>query len=343
MMDTVEILSRLVSACGVSGEERQAAEAAAGLLKEYGEVKVCPVTGTVFCKAGSFDETKPTLLLDAHIDEIGMVVTYITDDGFLKVSACGGIDSRVLQAQRVTVYGREKLTGIVSSTPPHLEKDNTIAVSVDDIYIDIGMSKERAEKLVSPGDRVLIETGMKELRTGRVTSKALDNRAGAAVVLKTMELIKNRKTAFNVCAMLSSQEETGERGAKTGAYAVNADMAVVIDVSFAKTNGEKDEDCGVLGGGPMIGISPSLSSKMSQRLIEIAKEKDVPYQLEVMSGTTGTNADAIGVSRGGVMTVTVSVPEKHMHTPVEIVDIADIENSAALIAEFLESAGDMND
>lgn len=161
-------------------------------------------------------------------------------------------------------------------------------------------------------------------------------------MLKTLELIKDRQTAFNVCAMLSSQEETGERGAKTGAYAVNADMAIVIDVSFAKTHGETDEGCGTLGKGPMIGIAPSLSSRMSQRLIEIAKEKDIPYQVEVMSGTTGTNADAIGVSRGGVMTVTVSVPLKHMHTPAEIVDVADIENSAALIAEFLESAGDIN-
>ncbi len=341
-MDTVEILSRLTDACGVSGSERQAAKAAAGLLKEYGEVKVCPVTGTVFCKAGSFDEARPTILLDAHIDEIGMIVTYITDEGFLKAAACGGIDGRALLAQRVTVYGRERLTGIVVSTPPHLEKDNTAAVSVDDIYIDVGMPKERAEKLIRPGDRALIETGLNRLCGGRVTSKALDNRAGAAVVLKTLELIKNRKTAFNVCAMLSAQEETGERGAKTGAYTVNADMAVVIDVSFAKTYGEQEENCGVLGGGPMIGIAPSLSSAMSRRMIDIAKEKGIPYQLEVMSGTTGTNADAIGVSRSGVMTVTVSVPEKHMHTPAEIVDIADIENSAALIAEFLESAGDIN-
>ena len=342
MIDTLEILSRLTSACGVAGEERQAAQTAAKLLKEYGSVEISPVSGSVFCKVGSFDKTKLTLLLDAHIDEIGMIVTYITDDGFLKVSQCGGVDSRVLQAQMVTVYGREKLTGIVASTPPHLEKDNTKAVSVEDIFIDVGMSKEQAQQLISPGDRVVIETGFNKLCGTRVTSKALDNRVGTAVVFKTLELIKDRQTAFNVCAMLSSQEETGERGAKTGAYAVNADMAIVIDVSFAKTHGETDEGCGTLGKGPMIGIAPSLSSRMSQRLIEIAKEKDIPYQVEVMSGTTGTNADAIGVSRGGVMTVTVSVPLKHMHTPAEIVDVADIENSAALIAEFLESAGDIN-
>ena len=135
-MDTFEILSQLCSAAGVSGAEGSAAEAAAKLLEEYGEVTLDNALGSVICKVGSWEDGKPVMLLDAHIDEIGMIVTYITEDGFLKISGCGGLDTRLLLAQQVTVYGKEKLTGIVTSTPPHLEKDSSDAPDLDSVFID---------------------------------------------------------------------------------------------------------------------------------------------------------------------------------------------------------------
>ena len=338
-MDIIEILSCLTESAGVSGEENNASVTACEMLKEFGESSI-DFFGNVYCKRFGFDESKPTVLLDAHIDEIGMIVTYITDEGFLKVSNCGGIDRRLLLAQQVTVYGNEKLTGFVTSTPPHLEEDNTIVPEMDDIYVDIGYSKEQAEKLVNQGDRILIENKLEKLENGRVTSKALDDRSGVAAILLALDMLKNKQTKYNVSVLFSSQEETGERGAKIGSYNIDADMAIAVDVSFAKSHGESDEDCGIMGKGAMIGIAPSLSRKLSKAFIDLAKEKNIPYQLEVMNGRTGTNADEIGVSKCGVQTVTISVPEKYMHTPVEVVDIKDIENTATLIAEFLIEEGE---
>lgn len=336
-MDIKNILGQLVSAAGVSGAEGEAAQKVAELSSAYGEVTIDEGSHNVFVKRNGYDDSLPTVLLDAHIDEIGMIVTYITDDGFLKVSGCGGLDNRVLLAQQVTVCGKEKIQGFVTSTPPHLEKDSSKVPDMGDVYIDIGFSsRDEAQQYVSLGDRVLIENELQELMNGRVTAKAIDDRAGCAVVLKVLELLGNEKLRCNVTAAFTSQEEVGERGAKTAAFDVEPDMAVEIDVSFAKTHSESEEDCGIMGRGPMIGIAPSLSRKMSDDLIETAKDKGIPYQIEVMNGRTGTNADAIGVTKGGVAAVTVSVPEKHMHTPVEIVDIADIENTAKLIAEYLK-------
>jgi endoglucanase len=335
-MDIKEILRELTGLSGVSGDEFSVCEGAERLLREYGETTCDRSTGCVYCKAFGHDDTKPTLLLDAHIDEIGMIVTHITDDGFLKVSQCGGLDNRVLLAQQVTVYGRERLTGFVTSTPPHLEKDSSAVPEIDDIYIDIGFSGEQAKKLVSLGDRVLIENTLADLQNGRVTSKALDDRSGMAAVILALDMLKGKKTDCNIVVLFSSQEEVGERGATIGAYNISPDYAIAVDVSFGKTHGESADKCGELGKGGMIGIAPSLSRKMSDRLIQVAQENGIPYQIEVMGGRTGTNADAIGLTRGGVAAATVSIPEKHMHTPVEVVDMADIENTARLIARFAE-------
>lgn len=259
-MDTFEILSQLCSAAGVSGAEGSAAEAAAKLLEEYGEVTLDNALGSVICKVGSWEDGKPVMLLDAHIDEIGMIVTYITEDGFLKISGCGGLDTRLLLAQQVTVYGKEKLTGIVTSTPPHLEKDSSVAPDLDSVFIDIGFtSRENAAKYVSLGDRVLIENKAERLAGSRVTSKAIDDRSGCTAILKTLELLGGQQTAYNIAVCFSTQEEVGERGAKTAAFDINADYAIVVDVSFAKTHYENEEECGIMGKGAMIGIAPSLS------------------------------------------------------------------------------------
>ena len=263
--------------------------------------------------------------------------TPAAEDGFLKISGCGGLDTRLLLAQQVTVYGKEKLTGIVTSTPPHLEKDSSVAPDLDSVFIDIGFtSRENAAKYVSLGDRVLIENKAERLAGSRVTSKAIDDRSGCAAILKTLELLNGQQTAYNIAVCFSTQEEVGERGAKTAAFDINADYAIVVDVSFARTHYESEEECGIMGKGAMIGIAPSLSREMSDGFISLAEEKGIPYQLEVMSGKTGTNADAIGVSGSGTKAVTISIPEKHMHTPVEIVDINDIDNTALLIAEYLK-------
>ncbi|MGN0601262.1 MAG: M42 family metallopeptidase [Oscillospiraceae bacterium] len=335
-MNLKEILENLVNKNGVSGEENVASEYACKLIGSYLDAETDSF-GNVYGIPKNFSDKKKTLLLDAHIDEIGMIVTYITDEGFLKVSGCGGIDNRLLLAQQVEVlcYGKT-IKGVITSTPPHLEKDNTKVPETGEIYVDIGMTKEQAEKIVQLGDRVLIRNELISLENGVVTSHALDNRSGVAAIIYALELLKEKDSEYNICVLFSSQEEIGERGAKIGAYKINPDLSIVVDVSFAMTRGEIPENCGKINGGPMIGVAPSLSREMSESLINTAKKSGIPYQIEVMNGKTGTNADEIGTTRNGVKTCTVSIPLKYMHTPVEAVSLTDIENTGKLIAEFCE-------
>lgn len=335
-MDIKETVFKLISSCGVSGNETSASEIAAEMLKPYAKTEIDHF-GNVIGYVGKQDAQKPTVLLDAHIDEIGFVVTYITDDGFVKVSNCGGIDRRLLLAQQVTIFGKEAVTGFVTSVPPHLEEDNKKVPKIDDIYIDTGYSKDELEKIVSLGDVAVISNTPAQLCGDRITGKSLDDRSGVAVILRTLELVKGKELPFNVAVQFTSQEETGERGAKTASFKIQPDYAVVIDVSFALTADDSEHKCGKLGNGAMIGFAPSLSKELSERFKELAETKDIPYQIEVMNGETGTNADAVGVSGKGVKCVTVSIPLKYMHTPVEIVSLSDLENTAQLVAEFLES------
>ena len=339
--ELTEILFKLTRQNGVSGDEFCASKTAAEILKKYTSDVTVDDFGNVIANIGKREEGKPHIMLDAHIDEIGFIVTYITDEGFLKISNCGGIDRRLLLAQQIEVLcsNGKKITGIITSTPPHLESDDKKAPKLDDIFVDIGMSKENAQKLVSLGDRIIISNEPYTLLGDRITSKCLDDRAGVVTLIQTLDLLKNKFESLNcsLSVVFSSQEETGERGAKTASYKVNPDIAIAVDVSFARVFGESKEKCGEMGKGPMVGVSPSLSKSLSNRLIQIAKDEKIPYQIEVMGGTTGTNADAIGVTRGGVKTATVSIPLKYMHTPVEVISISDIENSARLIAEFLRN------
>ncbi len=339
--ELTDILFELTRNNGVSGDEFCASNTAASMLEKYTSDVTVDDFGNVIANIGKREDGKPHIMLDAHIDEIGFIVTYITDEGFLKVSNCGGIDRRLLLAQQVEVLcsNRRRIFGVVTSTPPHLESDDKKAPKLEDVFVDTGMSKEEVEEIVSLGDRVVISNEPCSLLGDRVTSKCLDDRAGVLTLIQTLELLKNEFESLkcSLSVVLSSQEETGERGAKTSAYKVDPDMAIAVDVSFARVEGDKKDTCGVMGKGPMIGVSPSLSKSMSNRLVQIAKDNGIPYQIEVMGGTTGTNADAIGVTRGGVKTVTVSIPLKNMHTPVEVISISDIESSARLIAEFLRN------
>lgn len=337
-IDTLGLVSGLVAVHGVSGDEYVAAEYAAKILERYGKMHIDRF-GNVICCVGEHLPSKPTLLIDAHLDEIGMTVTYITDDGFVKVSNVGGLDNRVMAGQRVRLFGKKVIDGVIISTPPHLSVAESSSVpEISDIYIDTGLSGDETKGIISLGDRVMISNDVASLTGDCITAHALDNRAGCAAVILSLDMIDISRSRYNIIAMLSAQEETGERGAKTGAFSLDCDEAIVVDVSFAQTHGESECDTGKLGKGAMIGFSPSLCKEMSDALADLAKKNKLPYQIEVMSGKTGTNADAIGISRYGVKAVTLSIPLKNMHTPVEIVSLSDIENTARLIKAYAEGS-----
>ncbi len=337
-MNTKELLIFLSNMTGVSGNE----DSVVSELSEFLKTKIsdkdrCYVSGgNVIANCGVRQEGKPHVLIDAHIDEIGMIVTYIDDDGFVVPGNIGGMDYRLLPAQKVIIHGTKKIPGVVCAVPPHLSDGSDHTDGIDDLRIDTGYTKYEAEKLIPPGSTISFCCGARALMKDRITGKSLDNRAGAAAVIKMLEILKNDNDlncSFSV--LFSCAEEIGQRGAKTACFEINPDIAVAVDVSFALTPDDSKKHCGIIAGGPMIGISPSLSREISDVFINVAKTKNIPFQTEIMSGLTGTNADQFSICRQGVKSCTCSVPLRYMHTPVEVVDVIDIENTALLLAEFI--------
>lgn len=331
-MDTVSVLKTLTAAAGVSGDEQEIADTAAELLRPFGEVSRDKI-GNVICRVNGGGSRR--VLLDSHIDQIGLVVLEITPEGFLRCAPCGGADKRVLAGAEVTVCGKEKLFGVVTSTPPHLQKDGEAAALPETILVDIGFSAEQAETHVAPGDRVLLRPQFRILQNNCVSAPALDDRAGLCVLLKALEILQANGCSDDITVVFSTREETTEGGAKSAAYNANADLAVAVDVSFALTPDAKPQDCGVLGKGVMIGYAPSLSHAVSKGFTAVAKTKNIPYQTEVMGGRSGTNADVISAEAGGCQMGLLSIPLRYMHTGIEVVSIEDVENTAKLLAAYL--------
>ena len=337
-MDIPKLLADFSAISGVAGQEDGIADFCVSLLAPYGPVGLTPL-GSVLCQVWNGGSGAPHLLIDAHIDEVGLIVTFIEEDGFLRVAPCGGIDRRALPAAPLLIYGEHgPVCGVVCSSPPHLNKEGEKkTLPVDELCVDIGCaSKDEAEGLVSPGDRATCYAPARPLLGGLISGKAADNRAGCAAIMYALSLLADDSPAVcSLTVLFSTMEEIGGQGAKTAANHVLPTHAIIVDASFAHTPDAPKAKCGLLGGGPMVGIAPILSGEMSKLLIDTAKTQGIPFQAEVMGGKTGTNADSIAVAGAGVYTGLLSIPQKYMHTPVETVSISDIENTGRLLAAFI--------
>jgi endoglucanase len=290
------------------------------------------------------------LLLDAHIDQVGFMVTHITDEGYLKIGAVGGIDAKILPGQTLCIYGTptgELFTltsicsriGVVISTPPHLmeddEKDKVSKIS--DLLVDCGFKdKDEAEKCVSKGDYAAWNSSFYELTNDIVCGKSFDDRAGMAAILHALSLL-SEKEREKLTVVFSTDEEINGRGAKTAAFGGDYKAALAVDVSFAYTEGLDKAKCGIMGKGPMVGISPSLSKSILTDISNVLRTNKMPFQTEVMPNLTSTNADKYTVSRNGIDTALLSIPIKNMHSPTEIVSISDIELTGELLAKYVKS------
>lgn len=336
-MNIKKILEQFCMSDGVSGNETEIANKACGVLENYCR-NVRYFKGNVIAEMGSEKEGALNILLDAHMDKVGLQVTDITEKGFVKADGVGGIDARLLPAQRVIIHGKENVKGVVSTLPPHLISGDKKVASVSETIIDTGYSYDELKEIISLGDFISYNMPFKELKGNFVTSPALDDRSGMAAIIYALDILKNENINSKVTVMFSSQEELGEIGAKTGCYEINPDIALEIDVSFASTNDDDPMGCGKFEKGAMIGYSPSLSREISDKLKNLAERNNIPYQIEVMTGLTSTNADQFAVSRGGVKTCTVSIPLRYMHTPSEIISVRDIEYTGKLLAEFIKEA-----
>lgn len=329
-----EMLKALCAAPGVAGDEAAAAQAAEQLLAPLGKMHRTALGGVV-CTLPPRGDKAPTVLLTAHLDQIGMMVTQITEKGFLKVTACGGVDRRSLAGARVTVHTSQgPLPGVVKATPPHLASGKATTETVQALAVDVGMTAGEARQHIAPGDRISFDGEFCALLGDRICAPSLDDRAGCAAVIRAAMLLRDC-TAVNLAVALAPLEEINSAGAATAAFGIAPDFAFAVDVSFATTVGEQREECGELGKGPMIGIAPVLDRALFRGLVQAAKRAEIPYQLEVMGSRTGTDADAIAPSGMGVRTGLVSIPQRHMHTASEIVALCDVENTARLLAEAI--------
>ncbi|MDD6033961.1 MAG: GNAT family N-acetyltransferase [Oscillospiraceae bacterium] len=336
-MTLEEKLRLLCEATGVAGEEGAAAETAASLLRAYtSDITITP-DHSVIAKIYDAGEGKPLLMLDAHIDEIGMTVTHIDEDGFVRVASTGGIDRRLVLAQEVILHGEREIPGVVLTRAPHLQSadERTKVPEIKDIILDTGIPGEELQQILSLGDRVTIKSRFTRLQGDHISSKALDDRGCIACILCALEELKGRELPVSLAVAFTSQEEVGGVGAVNSAYTLHPDMAIAVDVSFALTPDADPLKCGKLGEGPMVGISPILDRRIWKKLIALAEAQSIPFQREVMGGGhTGTNADGIALSRGGVRTGLISLPQRYMHTPIEVVRLCDIEAVGKLLAAY---------
>ncbi len=330
-MELKTVLRDLCIACGVNGCT-EASDVASTFLSRYTSDIHRDVLGNVWGVIPCGKPKAPTVLLEAHIDEIGFVVTQADESGFLHVDACGGIDNRVLSSTPVTVLCDPPINGVFGATPIHLSKEDAPAPKLTERVIDIGIQNTQ---VVPVGTHVSFRPHFEELLQERVCAKALDNRAGVAAILRALDLLQDGVVSVNVAVAFCTQEELGLRGAKTAAFSLRPDAALVVDVSFAHTPDADKTQCGVLGKGAMIGISPVLNRDMTDKLQRLAVQQNIAYQWEVTGNTTGTDADVMSIVASGIPTALLSVPLRYMHTPTEMVALSDVEATAQLMAAYI--------
>jgi len=326
LLTTTELLKTLCGCVGTPGDEGRVADRVKSILSGFGT----PQTDALGNVSLTLGQGEQHVLFDAHMDEIGFIVTHADERGFVKVKNSGGVDRRILDGLEIVFPAHPDIKGIICSTPPHLDEEKKVK-SPDDIWIDTLDTGVQ----IRPGDRAAFAPQFTQLLNGRVSASSLDDRAGVAVLLLCLDKLSTQPLDKRITFLFSVQEELGLRGAQTGCFDLLPDCAVSVDVSYAAQPGAPEEKCGKLGGGPMIGFAPSLDCAVTNALISAAQKEEIAFQREVMGDTSGTNADAISTVGAGIPSGLVSVPLRSMHTPVEVVDINDIEQSARLLARFV--------
>jgi putative aminopeptidase FrvX len=344
-MPLPDVLRSLLTATGPSGYETAPAKAFAAACAPFAEVHT-DVMGTVTARVKG-TETRPpgpTVAIVGHIDEIGLIVTHIDDKGYLAVIGVGGWDPGILVGQRVAVSTRAGvIPGVVGKKPIHLLKDEERkrAAEMKDLHIDIGAKDgDEAKGLVRIGDVAVIAAEPVELPNDRVIARAMDNRLGCFVAYEAARLVAEAGgAAGDVVAVAAVQEEITFAGARTFAHAVRPDIAIVVDVTHATDApgiDERENGSHPLGSGPVVERGSTIHPQISELLLETAEAEKIPHTLSASARFTGTDADAIHISRSGIPTGLISLPLRYMHSPVELVQLDDVLNAAKLIAAFAQ-------
>jgi putative aminopeptidase FrvX len=334
------LLDALLRAPGPSGDEAAPARAWRESASAFAEVSSDTV-GTSYARVAGRGE-RPRVAVVGHIDEIGLIVTHVDDRGFLHFRGVGGWDWQVLVGQRVTIATRDgPVPGVVGRKPIHLLKDEERkqVVEAKTLHIDVGAKDaDEARSLVRIGDTAVIDVEPLELPNGRLASRSLDNRLGAYVAHEAARLVAEAGgAAGELVAVATAQEETTFGGARTSAFALDPDVAIVVDVTFASdVPGVEASEVGSqkLGSGPVLTRGTIVHPAVFELLHEAAEAEGIPFEVEAGSGRSGTDADAIHLSRAGIPCAVVSIPLRYMHSPVELVQLDDVEACARLVAAF---------
>jgi putative aminopeptidase FrvX len=343
-----EFLQRLLVTPGPSGNEAATAKVWREEAEKFAEVRGDRM-GNSFATIGAGGS--PKVMLSGHIDEIGLMITHIDDQGLLRFTGVGGWDPQVLVGQRVLIQTTGgDVFGVIGKKAIHLmEAEERKKVSeIKNLWIDVGAKDgDEAKGMVRVGDVGVLDQNLLELPNGRIASRSLDNRMGAFIVLEALRLLSEEEAvAAEVVAVASVQEEIGLYGARGAAFGLDPDAAIAVDVTHATdTPGVSKNENGdhALGSGPVIKRASNLSPIISEGLIAAAEEAGIAYTLEADSRSTGTDADAIQFARAGIATGLVSCPNRYMHSPNEIVDLKDLENCARLISAYVKTLdGDTN-
>lgn len=337
-MNVREVLGGLSALAGPSGFEAGVAERAAALLRPYvDDVCIDPMQNVFGVRRCGRKDAKK-LLFDAHLDEIGLVVTAI-EEGFLRFRTIGGVDPRMLPARELTILTDPPLYGVVACLPPHVQTaaDHDASFPIPELCIDVGLTQEEAEARVPIGTPAVYRGGSFAMGEHRLCGKSMDDRACFTTLLRAAELLKDKDLPVDLYIMGSTREEVGGMGAMVGTYGVAPDCCVAVDVTHGLTPDAPKTKTLKLGEGASIGVGPNMTRWMTERMVTLAKEREIKYHLEVMEGHTGTNGWEMQITREGIATCVVSLPLRYMHTPVEVLDLGDVEAVSALLAAFAET------
>ncbi len=327
----------MVTTSGLSGFEapirEQISAAWRPLVNEMSVSNLGSLHGLCY---GQADQPRPRLLLSAHMDAIGLMVSGITT-GFLNFTQIGGVDTRILPGQPVTVHGRRDLPAVIAQPPARLlpPESGDNPVKMENLWIDTGLLPEEVAGLVRVGDRISFSQSPIELGTDLLSGHSLDNRASVAALTICLEELQNRSHAWDVWAVASVQEETVLGGAQTSPFLIRPDLAVVIDVTFGKSPVSNDYKTHPVGKGVVLGWGPNIHPGLYETFKDLAEKLEIPNEMEPMSRHSGTDAIGIQVVAEGIPCMVLGIPLRYMHTPVEVVSLKDIQRVGRLLAEFI--------
>lgn len=335
-METLTLLKQLSEARGPSGREAPITRLLQDLWRPFcHDLRVDAMGNLIGVRYGAGPEPRRRLMLAAHMDEIGLIVTGLKD-GFLHIAPIGGTDRRVLLGQPVVVHGKRDLPGIIGARPPHVlsAEERNKFLPWHKLYVDVGLAPEDVADLVSVGDTISIERSLIELKNGFVAGKALDNRASVAILTLALEALSRHTHTWDVYAVATVQEEVGTKGALTAAYGVAPDLAIALDCTFAQQNDDSGPGTYDMGKRVYLGIGPNFHPALLADLKRVAEREEIPVGLDPAPGHSGTDAWAIQVARVGVPTALVEAAVRYMHQPVETLALRDLERAARLLSAF---------